>query len=63
MNKEKNVTSLKQIKELKSKGIPIIGGGAGNGLIAKCEESSGIDFIMIFNSENLDQKAKDLFLA
>ncbi len=38
---------------LKSKlaaGQPIIGGGAGTGLSAKCEEAGGIDLIVIYNS-------------
>jgi predicted TIM-barrel enzyme len=30
--------------------IPIIGGGAGTGLSAKCEEVGGIDLIVIYNS-------------
>ena len=29
---------------------PIIGGGAGTGLSAKCEEEGGIDLIVIYNS-------------
>lgn len=29
---------------------PIIGGGAGNGLSAKCEEAGGLDLIVIYNS-------------
>src|SRR6266849_4602804 len=29
---------------------PIIGGGAGTGLSAKCEETGGIDLIVIYNS-------------
>ncbi len=33
-----------------SKGLPIIGGGAGTGLSAKCEEAGGIDLIVIYNS-------------
>ena len=33
-----------------SKRIPIIGGGAGTGLSAKCEEAGGIDLIVIYNS-------------
>ena len=32
------------------KGQPIIGGGAGTGLSAKCEEAGGIDLIVIYNS-------------
>ncbi|MDI9335844.1 MAG: phosphoenolpyruvate hydrolase family protein [Gammaproteobacteria bacterium] len=31
-------------------GLPIIGGGAGTGLSAKCEEMGGIDLIVIYNS-------------
>jgi predicted TIM-barrel enzyme len=41
------------VKELKAKiagGHPIIGGGAGTGLSAKCEEAGGIDLIVIYNS-------------
>jgi len=33
-----------------SRGEPIIGGGAGTGLSAKCEEAGGIDLIVIYNS-------------
>ena len=29
---------------------PIVGGGAGTGLSAKCEETGGIDLIVIYNS-------------
>ena len=32
------------------RGQPIIGGGAGTGLSAKCEEAGGIDLIVIYNS-------------
>jgi predicted TIM-barrel enzyme len=31
-------------------GVPIVGGGAGTGLSAKCEEAGGIDMIIIYNS-------------
>ncbi|MCY4541354.1 MAG: phosphoenolpyruvate hydrolase family protein [Rhodobacteraceae bacterium] len=31
-------------------GLPIVGGGAGTGLSAKCEEQGGIDLIVIYNS-------------
>lgn len=31
-------------------GRPIIGGGAGTGLSAKCEEAGGVDLIVIYNS-------------
>jgi predicted TIM-barrel enzyme len=30
--------------------VPIVGGGAGTGLSAKCEEKGGIDLIVIYNS-------------
>ncbi|HYH40243.1 MAG TPA: phosphoenolpyruvate hydrolase family protein [Azospirillum sp.] len=33
-----------------ARGEPIIGGGAGTGLSAKCEEAGGIDLIVIYNS-------------
>ncbi|MDX2245827.1 MAG: phosphoenolpyruvate hydrolase family protein [Bacteroidia bacterium] len=33
-----------------AKGEPIIGGGAGTGISAKCEEAGGIDLIIIYNS-------------
>src|SRR5687767_8224809 len=31
-------------------GVPIVGGGAGTGLSAKCAEAGGIDLIIIYNS-------------
>ena len=33
-----------------ARGKPIIGGGAGTGISAKCEEAGGIDLIVIYNS-------------
>lgn len=33
-----------------ARGEPIIGGGAGTGLSAKCEEEGGIDLIVLYNS-------------
>src|SRR5437870_64781 len=33
-----------------SAGRPIIGGGAGTGISAKCEEAGGIDLLVIYNS-------------
>jgi predicted TIM-barrel enzyme len=33
-----------------ARGLPIIGGGAGTGISAKCEEAGGIDLIVIYNS-------------
>lgn len=41
---------LERFNAKKSKGLPIIGGGAGTGLSAKCEEAGGIDLIVIYNS-------------
>ena len=35
---------------MKAEGRPIVGGGAGTGLSAKCEEQGGIDLIVIYNS-------------
>jgi predicted TIM-barrel enzyme len=43
-------TILRQLREKISRGVPIIGGGAGTGLSAKCEEAGGIDLIVIYNS-------------
>ena len=41
---------LKRFQTLVAEGRPIIGGGAGTGLSAKCEEAGGIDLIVIYNS-------------
>lgn len=41
---------LDRFRALIRKGEPIIGGGAGTGLSAKCEEAGGIDLIIIYNS-------------
>jgi predicted TIM-barrel enzyme len=41
---------LNRFREMISRGEPIIGGGAGTGLSAKCEEAAGIDLIVIYNS-------------
>ncbi|TQV78550.1 phosphoenolpyruvate hydrolase family protein [Denitrobaculum tricleocarpae] len=41
---------LKKFQQMKKDGQPIIGGGAGTGLSAKCEEAGGIDLIVIYNS-------------
>ncbi len=41
---------LKKFRELIEARIPIVGGGAGTGLSAKCEEAGGIDLIVIYNS-------------
>ena len=41
---------LTRLRGTVSRGEPIIGGGAGTGLSAKCEEAGGIDLIVIYNS-------------
>src|SRR5689334_7041105 len=41
---------LKKFRDMVRRGVPIIGGGAGTGLSAKCEEAGGIDLIVIYNS-------------
>jgi predicted TIM-barrel enzyme len=41
---------LKKLRAMIRRGEPIIGGGAGTGLSAKCEEAGGIDLIVIYNS-------------
>ncbi|MEO0496975.1 MAG: phosphoenolpyruvate hydrolase family protein [Pseudomonadota bacterium] len=41
---------LARFKKMRDAGEPIIGGGAGTGLSAKCEEAGGIDLIVIYNS-------------
>ncbi len=41
---------LKKFNEMIARHEPIIGGGAGTGLSAKCEEAGGIDLIVIYNS-------------
>jgi len=41
---------LEHFRAMIARGEPIIGGGAGTGLSAKCEEAGGIDLIVIYNS-------------
>lgn len=41
---------LKNLYAKAEAGIPIIGGGAGTGISAKCEEAGGIDLIVIYNT-------------
>jgi len=43
-------TILETFRGMIARGEPIIGGGAGTGLSAKCEEAGGIDLIVIYNS-------------
>src|SRR5579864_127411 len=41
---------LERFRRKVSDRLPIIGGGAGTGLSAKCAETGGIDLIIIYNS-------------
>src|ERR1043166_5474674 len=41
---------LKRLRAQGAAGKPIIGGGAGTGISAKCAEAGGIDLIIIYNS-------------
>ena len=41
---------MTKFRKMRDNGEPIIGGGAGTGLSAKCEEAGGIDLIVIYNS-------------
>ena len=41
---------LDRLRGMIARGEPIVGGGAGTGLSAKCEEVGGIDLIVIYNS-------------
>jgi predicted TIM-barrel enzyme len=50
MARIERATLLKRFHTMVQEGLPIIGGGAGTGLSAKCEEAGGIDLIVIYNS-------------
>lgn len=41
---------MAKFRDMKARRVPIVGGGAGTGLSAKCEEAGGIDLIVIYNS-------------
>src|ERR1700723_3912532 len=41
---------LQKFRAMVARGESIVGGGAGTGLSAKCEEAGGIDLIFIYNS-------------
>jgi len=41
---------VERLQAMKRRGEPIVGGGAGTGLSAKCEEAGGIDLIVVYNS-------------
>jgi predicted TIM-barrel enzyme len=50
MTRPDRQTILARLRAKIAAGRPIIGGGAGTGLSAKCEEAGGIDLIVIYNS-------------
>src|SRR3569623_2407550 len=50
MARFERATLLRRVREMAKRGEPIVGGGAGTGLSAKCEEAGGIDLIVIYNS-------------
>src|SRR2546430_2137646 len=47
---EARTSILKRLREKVAAREPIVGGGAGTGISAKCEEAGGIDLIVIYNS-------------
>ena len=47
---ESRTTILRRFREKVAAGKPIIGGGAGTGISAKCEEAADIDLIVVYNS-------------
>lgn len=47
---ESRAAIVNRLRNKVSAGRPIIGGGAGTGISAKCEEAGGIDLIVIYNS-------------
>jgi predicted TIM-barrel enzyme len=47
---ESSATIIERLRQKVAAGLPIIGGGAGTGISAKCEEAGGIDLIVIYNS-------------
>lgn len=47
---ESRTSILNRFRQKIAAGKPIVGGGAGTGISAKCEEAGGIDLIVIYNS-------------
>ena len=41
---------LKKLHEQAKAGVPIIGGGAGTGISAKCEEAGSVDLLVLYNT-------------
>src|ERR1700744_1717060 len=50
MMTESRLAIMERFRAKVAAGEPIIGGGAGTGITAKCEEAGGIDLIVIYNS-------------
>ncbi|HEU4752101.1 MAG TPA: phosphoenolpyruvate hydrolase family protein [Armatimonadota bacterium] len=50
MHENSRTQILERFRRKLADGQPIIGGGAGTGISAKCEEAGGIDLIVIYNS-------------
>lgn len=50
MKKWNREALMEHFQDMVSRNEPIVGGGAGTGLSAKCEEAGGIDLIVIYNS-------------
>ena len=47
---ETRASILSRFRKKLAQGQPLVGGGAGTGISAKCEEMAGIDLIVIYNS-------------
>ena len=47
---ESRASILARFRAKAAAGRPIVGGGAGTGISAKCEEAAGIDLIVVYNS-------------
>jgi predicted TIM-barrel enzyme len=47
---ETRLAIMERFRKKIAAGLPIVGGGAGTGISAKCEEAGGIDLIVIYNS-------------
>ncbi len=50
MAAESRTSILERLRKKIAEELPLIGGGAGTGISAKCEEAGGIDLIVIYNS-------------
>ena len=50
MSRQNREEILARLRDKASRGEVIVGGGAGTGISAKCEEAGGIDLIVIYNS-------------